>query len=106
MVPCTRQHWAMMPDLIEQFEAKNVNKWMCPPLNTPVILEGHPTSKTYKVLSLKVESCKNSSLNNNKCATKEIIDATFLNYTNFFLKVNVVNPVINPNQPEHIKYYL
>lgn len=38
MVTCTKEHWQMMPEMIDNFEAKNINKWMCPPLNTPIIL--------------------------------------------------------------------
>ena len=55
---------------------------------------------------IALKPCVNSTANGNKCASAEIIDQTFTNNSNFLIKFNFVNPVINPNQPNHIQYFL
>ncbi len=57
-------------------------------------------------MKLTVHKCRNSTANNNSCATQGEIDTLFNTYRNFYLSFTYTNPVINPNLPDYISYYI
>ena len=49
-----------------------------------------------------VSPCQNTTFNFNKCAPQADIDAFMADNANFYLRMSFTNPVINPNEPNHI----
>ena len=96
----------MIPNLIDKFDKLKVKNWVCPSLKALSWLKGFQSSGNYRTISVSVKSCVNSSTNGNRCANQSDIDATLQTFTSFQLKFNFVNSVINPNEPNYLKYYL
>ena len=105
LVPCTKQHWGLVPSFSQYFDAFGVKKWLCPALNSEFQLIGSQSSCQYKMTSVKLSICKNST-NYNNCAPQTVIDDTLNQYPNFYFRIKFTNPVINPNQPDYIQYYV
>ena len=60
-----------MPNLVKNFNSLNVGKWLCPPLNFTMKLQGLTASNSLKASVLMLKNCTNSTLNGNKCASQE-----------------------------------
>lgn len=104
---CTKEHWKMMPSLIqeESFEAFGVGRWLCPQIGAVLPIKGHYTSKENIQIKIEIYQCSNAT-SNTTCATNEEIDQIFETYSNFYLTYFYINPVINPNKPDHLSYFL
>jgi len=46
MEQCTKEHWKMIPSVIEDasFDALGISKWLCPSINSIIKFKGHFTS--------------------------------------------------------------
>lgn len=106
MEGCTANHWSMLPDVAERFDKLGGSKWLCPPMNFDLPLQGIYTSPENFLLLLSVTPCTNSSIFDRDCAPQADIDNLIATYHNFYLTMNYINPVISPTQPDHISYYL
>jgi hypothetical protein len=95
----------MMPDFAEHFDSFGISNWLCLPLNVPISLRGSYTSPIYDVVQINVFPCQNDT-QNGTCASQEEISNLFDTYGNFYLTINYVNPVINPNEQDYISYYI
>ena len=106
LIPCTREHWKNMPTILSQFEQLQVDKWLCPILNSGISVQAFMSSQNFKLAIIDILPCVNTTENGNKCAPQTIIDATMAKYKNFYLRTVFSNPVINPNEVDYLKYYL
>lgn len=106
MEKCTVEHWKMLPDVSERFDALQASKWLCPPMNYEFPLQGAYSSTVHSGVILHVTNCVNSTMFSQPCAPQSEIDQLIRENTNFFLNVNYINPVISPSQSDHISYYL
>jgi hypothetical protein len=95
----------MLPEFNKHFDSFGISGWLCLPLNMPIPMQGTYTSPVSYEYQINVYPCQNDT-QNGTCASQEEIDSLFSTYGNFYLTVNYVNPVINPNLQEYISYYI
>lgn len=103
---CTAEHWTMLPTVSERFDALGASKWLCPPKNLDIPIQGVFTSPINYQVVLSVNPCSNNPLFDKPCAPQTDIDNLMATYQNFYFTINYINPVISPTEPDHISYYL
>lgn len=107
LVPCTREHWASLPDLVKNFDSQGIAFWMCPPLGASFDIYGKLTSENFQQISILVYPCNNATDPSRPCASQSEIDALFAaNGNNLYFTYYFINTVINPDNPHYIDYYL
>jgi hypothetical protein len=94
-----------MPEFVEHFDVFAISSWLCVPLNMPIPIQGSYMSPISYLYQINVFPCKNQT-SNDTCASQEEISNLFTAYGNFYMTVNYINPVINPNEQEYISYYI
>lgn len=97
MVPCTDQHWAMLPNLVANKDMLLYQTWLCPPIDSQYNLQGSFFSNIFSQIVIKVLPCTNASIPERPCHPQQDIDNLFTTYGNFYFAVNYINAVINPS---------
>lgn len=99
---CTQEHWSMVPEFASHFDGFGGSSWLCLPLGAELPIQGSYTSSVNYEVLIEVFPCANKTT----CATQLEIRELFQTHGNFYLSLNYVNPVINPNSVNFMDYYL
>lgn len=97
LVPCTDEHWSVLPNVVANKGIYQYEKWLCPELGQEVPIQGSYTSPDQFSGSIFVRPCSNDSNMARPCMPQSAIDELMRNKTNFYLSLQYINPVINPN---------
>jgi hypothetical protein len=68
---CTKEHWAMLPEIVSNFDRLKVGNWLCPTIGTIINLQGKYTSETYHQYSVTLYPCNNKTDPSRPCAPQE-----------------------------------
>lgn len=69
--PCTRAHWAALPDVLDRFNNLHVGNWLCPTMGTVMKLQGKYSSADYNQFSVTLFPCSNSTDPSRPCGSPE-----------------------------------
>lgn len=93
---CSSKHWSMMPEFDSHFDAFNGSSWLCIPLDYSLPIQGTYTSPISYEIQIQIYPCRNKT-STGTCAPQNQIQQLFNKYGNFYISLNYINPVINPN---------
>lgn len=71
MEQCTAEHWSMLPDISNRFNALGASKWLCPPKDVELKMQGIYNSPINSQVQISIGPCINSSSNPRDCAPQD-----------------------------------
>lgn len=96
----------MLPDFEKNKDILKYNTWLCPEINYVLPLAGSYFSDIYQTAQISISKCTNYSDPTRPCYPQNEIDDLMTEHGNFYMNINYMNTVVNPNEIDYRSYFI